>query len=228
LGVYAIVVVASYLLGSIPFGYILVRVFRKQDIRATGSGNIGATNVARSGAKGLAVLTLLLDAGKGALAVWIAETLARQHLAAEGHSPAAPWPYVMGAMAALFAVAGHVFPVWLRFGGGKGVATAVGAFAVLAPLAVLLALVVFAITLAITRFVSLGSILGTIAFPVAVYLLPNERYGIALPHMLGVIVITGAIVIAKHHGNIRRLMAGTENKLGAKPVPSPAQVEKQA
>jgi glycerol-3-phosphate acyltransferase PlsY len=225
---YGIVVVASYLLGSIPFGYVLVRVFRKQDIRATGSGNIGATNVARSGAKGLAILTLLLDAGKGALAVWVAESLARQHLAAEGHSPGAPWPYVLGAMAAMFAVAGHIFPVWLKFRGGKGVATAVGAFAVLAPLAVLVALAVFGVTVAVTRFVSLGSILGTISFPIAVYLLPHERLGFALWHVLGAIVITGAMVIAKHHANIARLLARTENKLGAKPIPSPAQVEKQA
>jgi glycerol-3-phosphate acyltransferase PlsY len=135
---------------------------------------------------------------------------------------------VLGAMAAMFAVAGHVFPVWLKFRGGKGVATAVGAFAVLAPLAVLVALAVFALTVALTRFVSLGSILGTVAFPIAVYLLPHARFSFALPHVLGAIVITGAIVIAKHHANIARLLAGTENKFGARPVPSPAQVEKQA
>src|ERR1051326_7787732 len=226
---YATVAIVSYLLGSIPFGYILVRLFLKTDVRTLGSGNIGATNVGRTGHRGLAIATLLLDAGKGSLAVWHAEYAARHHLIGEGHSPDVPWPLVLGAMAAMFAVLGHVFPIWLKFKGGKGVATAVGAFALLAPKAVLIALVVFLITVAITRYVSPGSILGAIAFPIAVYWLAGDRYGSALPHIVGSICLTSALVILKHHQNIGRLLAGTENKLGAKVAPTdPVQTEKNA
>src|SRR3954466_700489 len=131
---YFIIAAVSYLLGSIPFGYILVKLFLKQDIRATGSGNIGATNVARSGAKGLAVATLVLDALKGAVAVLLAAHAA--HIVwypyQEG-APVAPWFLAQFmALGALMAVLGHMFPLWLWFKGGKGVATAVGAFAVVA------------------------------------------------------------------------------------------------
>src|SRR3954470_6334092 len=129
---YFIVATVAYLLGSIPLGYILVRVFMKQDIRATGSGNIGATNVARSGAKGLAIATLLLDAAKGFVAVgWVLVS-------------AVDFPLVLNlaAFAGFCAVLGHMFPLWLRFRGGKGVATAVGAFVLLAPRALGVALIV--------------------------------------------------------------------------------------
>ncbi len=228
--IYAIVGALSYLLGSIPFGYVLVRLFLKQDIRATGSGNIGATNVGRTGHKGLAIATLLLDAGKGAAAVWIGETLAAQHLAAEGHSPTAAWIYVIGGLGAVFAVLGHVFPVWLKFRGGKGVATAVGAFALLVPLSVLVALAVFLVTLAATRFVSLGSILGAITVPIAAYVLHEPRRGSAEQHVVGAIALTSALVIIKHRANIRRLLSGTENKFGSKSkLPqNPVQAEKNA
>src|SRR5690349_12045829 len=167
---YAIVALVSYLLGSIPFGYILVRLFLKTDVRTLGSGNIGATNVGRTGHRGLAIATLLLDAGKGSLAVWHVR-FAADHLFR--NSPPTFYDTIashnevyllLGAFAALFAVLGHVFPVWLKFKGGKGVATAVGAFALLAPMAVLVALAVFLVTVAISRYVSLGSILGCIAF----------------------------------------------------------------
>ena len=230
MSIYATVALVAYLLGSIPFGYILVRLFLKTDVRTLGSGNIGATNVGRTGHRGLAIATLLLDAGKGALAVCYGEYAAQHHLLSEGRSIDVPWPIVVGAFAAMFAVLGHVFPVWLKFKGGKGVATAVGAFALLAPKAVLVALAVFLITVAITRFVSLGSILGSIAFPVAFYFLAGNRYGRALPHIVGTIALTAALVILKHHQNIRRLLAGTENKLGAKaPLPeNPIQTEKNA
>ncbi|MGC2695158.1 MAG: glycerol-3-phosphate acyltransferase, partial [Candidatus Angelobacter sp.] len=139
---YLIVAVMAYLVGSIPFGYLLVRTFRGEDIRLTGSGNIGATNVARSGAKGLGIATLLLDALKGVLAVWLAAVLAGSKLNLCGDFVALPCVSASRLMsaAALAAVLGHVFPVWLRFKGGKGVATALGVFCVLFPKAILVAL----------------------------------------------------------------------------------------
>src|SRR6185369_5389618 len=141
----------AYLLGSIPFGYLLVRIFRKQDIRATGSGNIGATNVARSGAKGLGILTLILDALKGFVAVFIA-----QHIAAPYGFPQA---YDIAVCAAVAAVLGHCFPVWLGFRGGKGVATALGVFFALVPITtVLCVLAVFLVIVFFPRYVSLASI----------------------------------------------------------------------
>jgi glycerol-3-phosphate acyltransferase PlsY len=209
---YIVVAVAAYLLGSIPFGYLLVRIFRGQDIRQTGSGNIGATNVARSGAKGLGIATLVLDALKGALAVGLAAFLAASKF--NFCEDPFPWfcadPLRLMATAALFAVLGHVFPVWLKFKGGKGVATALGVFCVLFPKAILLALAVFIIVVALTRYVSLGSILGAIAFPVAAYFTQETDW---LSLLLASSV--SLIVILKHHQNIRRLLAGTENRFGA-------------
>ena len=223
---YAIIAAISYLLGSIPFGYILVRVFLKQDIRTTGSGNIGATNVGRTGHKGLAIATLLLDAGKGALAVVVTGILFAYAMVHD-----APWGIALCAFAALCAIAGHMFPVWLKFKGGKGVATAVGAFGLLAPRAVVVALAVFLLTLAVTRYVSLSSCLASVAFPVAAYFLPphlgpGERPD---PQFYVFIIAAGALIILKHHANIRRLIAGTEPKFGAKTkLPPPQQMEKQA
>ena len=166
------IVAVSYLLGSIPFGYLLVRIFRGQDVRETGSGNIGATNVARTGSKGLAIATLLLDALKGYGAVAFAFWLARSWRW-EGGSPAdqasqtidSRTVFLLAALAAFCAILGHVFTVWLRFKGGKGVATAVGAFAALAPRAIVVALVLFVIVVALTRYISLGSTVAAAAFP---------------------------------------------------------------
>ena len=199
----------SYLLGSIPFGYLLVRIFRKEDIRAVGSGNIGATNVARSGAKGLGVLTLLLDLGKGLLAVLIA-----RHLA-----PGAPgFPSDLAVGAAVAAVLGHVFPVWLGFRGGKGVATALGVFLALAPWVALAAVGVFALVVAVTRLVSLASIVAAAVLPVfAMFLLPDRS-----PVYLGGVIFVALLVIVKHHANIQRLIHGNENRLGAKRVTTSA------
>jgi acyl phosphate:glycerol-3-phosphate acyltransferase len=232
-----IIAFVSYLLGSIPFGYILVKLFLRQDIRQTGSGNIGATNVARSGAKGLAIATLLLDAGKGFLAVEIAGMLPlREYLlyldCQVSHPAFAPVDcnlvvdHTKLATAALFAVIGHCFPIWLKFKGGKGVATALGAFAALAPKAILVALIVFVLVLAISRFVSAGSVLSALVFPVAAYwLYPALRS----PSVIAMILIASAIVILKHHENIRRLLSGTENKFGRARVPTdPIQAEKNA
>ena len=212
------------MLGSIPFGYILVRLFLKQDIRATGSGNIGATNVGRTGHKGLAIATLLLDAGKGFLAV-----LGTIATFAYAMTHDAGFGYGLAAFAGLCAILGHMFPVWLKFKGGKGVATAVGSFAILSPRAVLVALGIFLVTVLLTRYVSLGSILAAISFPIAVYFVPPHlRPGDVLPLQFYVYTATAALlVVVKHHQNIGRLLAGTENKLGAKKL-SPQQMEKQA
>lgn len=210
---YVIVAVVAYLLGSIPFGYILVKVFRGQDVRATGSGNIGATNVGRT-SPALGIATLGLDAVKGYAAVVAGDGWARAWNAAQTDA-ISPMPVSvlgMAAVAALFAILGHVFPVWLKFKGGKGVATAVGAFAALAPKAILVALVVFMLVVAVSRYVSLGSIIGAALFPVFVFVF-NRDYPLA---MLLVIGVASLIIILKHHENIRRLMAGTENRLGAK------------
>ncbi|MCU1284714.1 MAG: acyl-phosphate glycerol-3-phosphate acyltransferase [Acidobacteriales bacterium] len=224
---YFIVATIAYLLGSIPFGYILVRIFMKQDIRATGSGNIGATNVARSGAKGLAIATLLLDAAKGFVAVFLAASLA----------PAKPWltaywllgnsnssgvytfyspsnPLILSAgLAAFSAIVGHCFPVWLKFKGGKGVATGVGAFAALAPKAVMVAIVVFAVLMFLSRYVSLASVAASAVFPMATFWMYPDMRSAA---MLTLIVASSALIIVKHHENIRRLMNGTESRFGAK------------
>ncbi|MBS1816046.1 MAG: glycerol-3-phosphate 1-O-acyltransferase PlsY [Acidobacteria bacterium] len=195
----------AYLLGSIPFGYLLVRYFRKEDIRNTGSGNIGATNVARSGAKGLGALTLLLDAFKGFVAVAIAQHLFAPHL---GY----PAGYKLAAAAGLFAVLGHVFPLWLRFEGGKGVATALGVFLALAPFAALCGLLVFIVTLALTQYVSLGSIIGSLVLA-AVAIGWNNKHSLFIDLCYLIIVL---LVIAKHHQNIRRLASGTENRFSTK------------
>lgn len=193
----------AYLLGSIPFGYILVRLFRKEDIRTKGSGNIGATNVVRSGAKGLGILTLLLDLLKGLAAVLIAKHLA----------PGAPgFPSDLAVAAGVVAVLGHIFPVWLGFKGGKGVATALGVFLALAPLAALCALGVFIAVFAFTRYVSLASILAAVFLPLFAMLLMPDRS----PIFIGGVIFLALLVIAKHHANIARLMNGTENRFGRK------------
>ncbi|MGZ4854774.1 MAG: glycerol-3-phosphate 1-O-acyltransferase PlsY, partial [Candidatus Angelobacter sp.] len=193
-------------------GYLLVRTFRGEDIRQTGSGNIGATNVARSGAKGLAIATLALDAIKGAMAVWLAALLAGSKYNLCGDFIAFPCALTLRLMswAALLAVIGHVFPVWLRFKGGKGVATALGVFCVLFPKAILVALAIFILVVAVTRYVSLGSILGAIAFPVVAYFMQNADW-------LSLLLASGVslIIVLKHHQNIGRLLTGTENRFGA-------------
>jgi acyl phosphate:glycerol-3-phosphate acyltransferase len=204
---YLLIGLAAYLLGSIPFGYILVRCFRKEDIRAKGSGNIGATNVVRSGAKGLGALTFLLDACKGYFAVLFAIYLTTLPLFANLPRGTAV------ALAAFCAILGHIYTVWLGFKGGKGVATALGVFLALAPLAALVGLVVFVVIFALSRYVSLGSILAAIAFPVFALILPHAPRNFWLT---AVIFLIPVIVIAKHHQNIRRLMQGTEYRFGGK------------
>jgi acyl phosphate:glycerol-3-phosphate acyltransferase len=201
---FLIIAAASYLLGSIPFGYLLVRIFRGEDVRQSGSGNIGATNVSRKSPL-LGVMTLLLDALKGTAAVAVSYKLADRMV---------PIPtYEQMALAALFAVIGHMFPVWLRFRGGKGVATALGSFAVIAPKATLVAVVIFIAVVAISRYVSLGSILAVGAFPLIAWIIHQFD---ASPVGLAMMSVASLLIIAKHHENIRRLLAGTESRIGAK------------
>jgi glycerol-3-phosphate acyltransferase PlsY len=195
----------AYLLGSIPFGYLIVRWQRGVDVRATGSGSIGATNVMRNlGIMGF-VATFILDAGKGLLAVLLASRMTAGN---------PKWV----AAAACAAVLGHCYPVWLKFHGGKGVATGVGVFIAIAPLQVVLVLAIFAVTVAIWRYVSLGSIIATAAFPVLVHLTKH-------PPMQEVLGAAGAavIIIARHHANIARLLKGTESKVGRKKAVSSRQ-----
>lgn len=197
----------AYLLGSIPCGYLLVRIFRHQDIRATGSGNIGATNVARSGAKGLGLLTLVLDVLKGFFAVVIA-----QHIA---ESYGFPHAYDIAVAAGLAAVLGHCFPVWLGFRGGKGVATALGVFFALVPLTtVFYVLGVFLVIVFFTRYVSLASIVAAALFPI--FALPHAPA--RTPIVIAGYILIPLIVIAKHSQNIRRLLSGTEHRFGSSKV----------
>ncbi len=210
----------SYLLGSIPFGYLLVRIFRGQDVRQTGSGNIGATNVARTGSKGLAIATLLLDALKGYAAVRFAFWVAERHrfevaVPTSIYDPTSQTidsqtVFLLAALAAFCAILGHMFTVWLRFKGGKGVATAVGAFAALAPRAIVVALVLFIVVVALTRYISLGSMISAAAFPLLVWWLnPAER---TTAPILLLIAASSLLIIVRHKDNVRRLLAGTEHR----------------
>jgi glycerol-3-phosphate acyltransferase PlsY len=200
-----LIAATAYLLGSVPTGYLLFRLFRKQDIRESGSGNIGATNVLRVGGKALGAATFLLDILKGSAAVALGALLGTLLLP---HAPVRN----AEALAALVAVLGHVFPVWLRFRGGKGVATSFGVFLVAAPLAALAAISVFALVLALSRYVSLASILGAASFPAfAWFLVRGDRP----PFFIAVQAAVALLIIAKHHQNIHRLFAGTESRFGA-------------
>jgi glycerol-3-phosphate acyltransferase PlsY len=228
---YILVAIAAYLLGSIPFGYILVRLFRDKDIRESGSGNIGATNVARS-SPGLGLVTLLLDAAKGYAAVWIAMQLfvrvqyGGQRLVGLGGLPLDeiifPHGYYIrhaAAIAAIAAVLGHIFPLWLKFRGGKGVATGVGAFLALTPKAVGIVLVLFLAVAMIWRYVSLASILAAGALPLAIWALYRNQ-----PRILVLASVAAALlIIAKHGSNISRLLTGMEPRFSLKRGSVPTQ-----
>jgi glycerol-3-phosphate acyltransferase PlsY len=181
----------AYLIGSIPFGLILTRLLKAGDLRTIGSGNIGATNVLRTGRKGLALATLFLDALKGALAVWAAYRFFGPDMAV---------------VAGLGAVLGHCFPLWLSFRGGKGVATAAGVALALTPLTFFMVLALFALTVALTRYVSLGSIVAALAvIPIA--------WALGSVQAAQLYVLIALVILLKHTGNIRRLLRGDENKL---------------
>ena len=188
-----LVAAIAYLLGAIPFGYLLVKWTTGADVRTGGSGNIGATNVLRTTGRAAGVATLLLDIGKGYLAVWIAGRLS-EHGA------------VTMSVAALSVMAGHAYPVFLKFKGGKAVASFVGAFLCLTPTALAAVLVVFVIVVAWTRHISMGSIVAAATFPLAVWLIQKPEVTVVLAG-----AIAGAFIIYKHSSNIRRLRAGTEH-----------------
>ena len=186
----AICAVLAYLLGSIPFGLILTRVFGAGDLRKIGSGNIGATNVLRTGRRSLAAATLLLDGGKGALAVLIADRFGSD----------------IAVAAAGFAVIGHLFPVWLGFKGGKGVATALGVFLALAPLTGVIACLVWLLVAFASRYSSLAALVAIGSSPISAWLLYDPaRAALAL----GLAVL----IFLRHHENIARLAAGRESPI---------------
>lgn len=187
------VVAIAYLLGAIPFGYLLVRWKTGADIRSQGSGNIGATNVMRTTGRWTGIVTLLLDIAKGWFAVWIAGRLTSHDVL---------WMSV----AALAVMAGHAYPVFLGFKGGKAVASFVGAFLCLTPWALAAEVIIFVVIVAWTRHISMGSIVGSATFPLAVWLITK----LALPTLAA--VIAGVFVIYRHSSNIQRLRAGTENR----------------
>jgi glycerol-3-phosphate acyltransferase PlsY len=189
-------IVLGYLLGSIPFGYLLVRVTGGGDIRFQGSGNIGATNVARTSGWSVGIATLVLDAAKGFMAVWLTEHFSRGNIR-------------FMIYAGLAAILGHMFPAWLRFEGGKGVATALGVFLAICWPALAAAVLLFLLVVLFWRYVSLGSVSAAAALPLLVYLLYAP--GHAPPTAVSVSTLVAAVmVIFKHRANIERLLAGTE------------------
>jgi glycerol-3-phosphate acyltransferase PlsY len=192
------IAVAAYLLGSIPFGLILAKLFGGTDVRKQGSGNIGATNVARVVGPLAGVMTLILDAAKGAAAVLLAERVS---------NTSATW-MMIAAMAALL---GHCFPVWLKFKGGKGVATAAGVFLALSPLAFLVAILLFVVVVLFWRYVSLGSISAAAAIPLLIYFLWAPGHAPPLTVTFGSLAIA-LLVVYKHGSNIQRLVHGLEPK----------------
>jgi acyl phosphate:glycerol-3-phosphate acyltransferase len=199
------IIPVAYLLGSIPFGMLIVKVAGGRDIREVGSGNIGAANVTRNAGAVAGVLTLILDAAKGYFAVWLA-----------GHLTGGSMRWIMAA--AVAAVVGHVFPVWLGFRGGKGVATSIGVFLPICREAVLLAIVLWIIVVAFWRYSSLGSIVAAAAMPVLIYGLYAPTHAPPTYVMVPTVAIS-LLVLAKHYGNFERLMTGTEAKLGSRRHP---------
>ncbi len=193
---FLITAAVAYLFGSIPFGYILVRVFRGEDVRLAGSGNIGATNVARSSPL-LGLVTLLLDAAKGFFAVLLTSQFFRSSTQSR---------LLLMSVAALFAVIGHLFPVWLRFRGGEGVATGLGSFILIAPKALLCVIGIFIAVVLAFRYISLGSITAVALFPFIVVAL-HDYESPQTPLLIGA---ASLLIVWKHRANIQRLLAHTE------------------
>lgn len=195
---HAWIFLVAYLLGSVPFGFLIVKLREGRDIRGVGSGNIGAANVTRAVGLGAGILTLLLDAGKGYLAVWMASRSTDENIT---------WMVTAG----LAAMIGHLFPVWLRFRGGRGVATAVGVFLPICWTAVLGALGIWIVVVAFWRYVSLGSIAAAAALPLLVYLLYAPRHAPPLAVSIST-TLAAALIIVRHRPNIERLIVGTEQR----------------
>jgi acyl phosphate:glycerol-3-phosphate acyltransferase len=193
-----LLVLAGYLLGSIPFGLIFAKLLVGKDARVHGSGNIGATNVSRVAGPLAGILTLLLDTAKGAAAVWLAARLTEQ----------AANPMILAGLGALL---GHCFPVWLKFKGGKGVATALGVFIALCPLAALSAFILFLLVVLFWRYVSLGSLSAAAAMPLLIYFLWAPGHAPPLVITLGTL-FASALIFYKHDANLQRLVDGTEPK----------------
>ena len=190
-----LLVALAYFVGSIPFAYIFVRLVTGRDVRTEGSGNVGATNALRSAGWKVGVSVTVLDILKGSLAVWIMMIF----------NPESAWL----AAAVLAVVAGHCFPPWLLFRGGKGVATGFGAFLVIAPLSALAALGVWFVMLALFRWVSLASMAATASFPVIIQILDHPDW-----ITLSTVAATAILIILRHHSNIRNLVTGREMRLG--------------
>ena len=194
---------AAYFVGSVPFGYLIAQRAGRGDIRSAGSGNIGATNVARVAGIGAGALTLLLDAGKGTLAVWAAARLTGDSVT---------WMVV----AALGVMLGHIFPIWLGGRGGRGVSTGAGAFLLISWQAVLAAMVVWIVVVGVSRYVSLASIMAAASLPFLTYYLyaPGHTPFLAPPRIVSIGTALGSVmIILKHRPNVARLMAGTENRV---------------
>lgn len=206
--------IVAYLLGSIPFGYLIVRAREGADIRETGSGGTGATNVSRRAGKAAGILTLVLDAIKGAAAILIARViLGLPVFAATGESTTAEFGEWWIGLAAILVIVGHMFPIWLAFRGGKGVATGVGVFLVLAPVALAGAGAIFLVIVMLTRYVSLGSIAAAATIPLFVWL----QHGLISPvsglrSTMCAAVGGASLIIFAHRANIQRLLQGTESK----------------
>ena len=208
----ASLIVASYLIGSIPFSYLVARIVSGTDIREAGSRNVGATNVARAAGKRAGIIALLLDVAKGYAAVALAHWIVMRPDWPFAPVPAGPLHSreMWIALAGLIAVLAHMFPVWLRFHGGKGVATAAGVFLALDPIVVAAAAIVFVIVILSTRFVSLASILSAASIPVFFrFLAQNAPFW-----RIAISIVIAIAVTTKHHSNISRLTQGTERRMG--------------
>lgn len=200
------IAVASYLIGSIPFSYFVARQFSGKDIRTAGSGNVGATNVARNAGKAAGILALALDLAKGWAAVMVARAIFLKSVDPNAVGLFASEAFWLG-LAGFLAVAGHMFPVWLGFRGGKGVATGTGAFAAMSPIAIAMALIVFIIVILTSRYVSLASIVAAASVPIFM------RFAVHAPFWIVIFsIFISMMVIVKHHSNIRRLATGSERK----------------
>lgn len=192
----ALVILMGYAIGSVPFALLLARRWGAPDLRAIGSGNLGAANVFRASGITAGILVAALDITKGALSVTIA-----RYVSDQGAAPAA---------AGLAAIVGHIYPIWIRFRGGKGVATACGVFSVLTPPAMLPALTIFALTVWLTRYISLGSVLATLALPPSAYVMGSPAAAVVAAFA------AATLIVFRHRSNLARLHLGQERRLGVR------------